>query len=69
MIETRETTRLVCPADLRRPLPDAPDAAPDAVIRHNEAGGRYLDAKIARGEAAERVVVDARAACDQAGAK
>ena len=69
MIERVETTRLVCPSDLRRPLPDAPDPAADAVVRHNEAGGRWLDAKIARGEAAERVVVDARAACDQAGAK
>lgn len=69
MVERVETTRLVCPADLRRPLPDAPDPAPDALVRHNDAGGRWLDAKIARGDAAEAIVTDARAACDQAGAK
>lgn len=68
MIQHHETTRLVCPPDLRRPLPDAPPPAADAVIRHNEAGGRYLDAKIARGDAAEAIVRDARTACDQAGA-
>lgn len=69
IVETREVTRLICPPDLRRPLPDAPPAAAGAVIRHNDAGGRYLDAKIARGDAAEAIVRDSRAACDQAGAK
>lgn len=69
VIETRETTRLVCPPDLRRALPDAPPAAPGAVIRHNEAGSAWLDAKIARGDAAEAIVQDSRKACDQAGAK
>lgn len=69
MVERVETTRLVCPADLRRPLPAAPDPAPDAVIRHNDAGGRYLDGRFARGDAAEAIVTDARAACDLAGAK
>lgn len=69
LIEQRETVRLVCPADLRRPLPAAPSPAPGAVIRHNAAGGAYLDAKIARGEAAEAIVTDARAACDKAGAQ
>jgi len=39
------------------------------VIRHNAAGGAYLDAKIARGDAAEAIVQDSRKACDQAGAK
>ena len=69
VIETREITRLICPPDLRRPLPDAPAPAADAVIRHNEAGGVYLDAKIARGDAAEAIVRDSLKACDQAGAK
>lgn len=69
VIERHETTRLVCPPDLRRPLPDAPPPSPDAVIRHNAAGGQYLDAKIARGEAAEAIVLDAREVCDQAGAR
>ena len=69
MIEREEVTRLVCPPDLRRPLPDAPSPAPDAVIRHNAAGGTYLDAKIARGEAAEAIVQDARKVCNQAGAQ
>lgn len=66
MIEHQETTRLVCPADLNRPLP--PLASADGVIiRHNDAGGVFLDAKIARGEAAEDIVTDAKAACAKAG--
>ncbi|WP_304280608.1 hypothetical protein [Caulobacter segnis] len=69
IIERHEATRLVCPPDLRRPLPAAPPPAAGAVIRHNDAGAAYLDAKIARGEAAEAIVQDARAVCDRAGAQ
>lgn len=68
MIEHRETTRLVCPADLKRPLPPVPSST-GVVIRHNDAGGAYLDAKIARGDAAEVVINDAKAACAKAGAQ
>jgi hypothetical protein len=66
VVERVETTRLVCPADLRRPLPPLASAE-GVVIRHNDAGGRFLDAKIARGEAAETIVQDANAACAKAG--
>lgn len=68
VIETRETTRLVCPDELRRPLP-ALASADGVVITHNDAGGAYLDARIARGDAAEAIVTDAKAACAKAGAK
>jgi hypothetical protein len=68
VIERVETTRLVCPPDLRRPLP-ALVSADGAVITHNDAGGAYLDARIARGDAAEAVVNDARAACAKVGAQ
>lgn len=42
-------------------------SAEGAVITHNVQGGVYLDAKIARGEAAEDNLADARAACAKAG--
>ncbi len=68
MIERVETTRLVCPDELRRSLPPLA-LAEGAVITHNAQGGTYLDAKIARGQAAEDIVADARAACIKAGAQ
>jgi len=58
----------VCPDELNRTLPPVADSA-GAVIRHNDAGGRFLDSKIARGDAAEDIVQDARKACAKAGAK
>lgn len=67
MIERRDTTRLVCPDELKRPLPAVTAPAPDAVVTHNEAGGVWFDAQLARGAAAEAIVVDARAACAEAG--
>lgn len=66
MIEHREITRLVCPPDLKRPLPPVPSST-GVVIRHNDAGGAYLDGRIARGDAAEAIVNDAKAACAKAG--
>ncbi|MFC4440798.1 hypothetical protein [Caulobacter henricii] len=44
-------------------------SAKGAVITHNTQGGAYLDARIARGQAAEDIVLDARAACAKAGAQ
>lgn len=68
MIERVETTRTVCPAELERTLP-ALAQAEGAVIRHNDAGGRVLDAIDARRVAAEGVITDARTACVKAGAQ
>lgn len=68
MIERHEVTRTVCPAELKRTLP--PLAAADgALVRHNDAGGRVLDAIDARRVAAEGVITDAKAACLKAGAQ
>lgn len=67
MIEHHDTTRLVCPDELKRSLPPVSDPAPGAVVTHNEAGGVWFDAQLARGAAAEAIVVDARAACARAG--
>jgi hypothetical protein len=69
VIERHETTRLVCPDELKRALPSVSDPAPDAVVTHNQAGGVWFDAQLARGAAAEAIVVDARAACAKAGAR
>lgn len=64
IIEVRSQTRVVCPDDLFRALPSAPAGPPaGAVIQHNDAGGDYLDARMARGQAAEQVVIDSQAAC------
>lgn len=64
VIEVRTQTRVVCPDDLYRDLPIAPAAPPaGAIIQHNDAGGAWLDARMARGAAAERVVDDAKEAC------
>lgn len=65
VVETRVQTRFVCPAALGRELPPAVAIKPGAVIRHNAEGGEYLDGKIARGQAAEAVIADARAECEE----
>lgn len=69
VIERHETSRLVCPDELKRPLPDVSDPAPGAVLTHNDEGGAWLDAQLGRGAAAEAIVIDARAACAKAGAQ
>lgn len=69
MIVRHDTTRLVCPDELKRTLPSVTDPAPGAMVTHNEAGGVWFDAQLARGAAAEAIVVDARAACAKAGAR
>lgn len=63
VVETRVQTRFVCPAALGRDLPPVWVLKPGAVIRHNDEGGQYLDGRIARGQAAEQIVTDARAEC------
>lgn len=68
VIERRTTVRFVCPAALAAELPPEPVPTPGAVVRANEEGDAYLDARIARGDAAVQVVTDARAECDRAGA-
>ncbi len=63
VIQARIETRLVCPAELAQPIP-APVATPaGAIIRANEAGDAYLDAKDAReGLLADRLA-GAKAEC------
>lgn len=68
MIERHEVTRTVCPAELKRTLPPLAEAE-GAVIRHNDAGGRVLDAIDVRRIAAEGVITDAKTACVKAGAQ
>lgn len=68
VIERQVETRLVCPSALGRALPADPELKAGAVIRHNDAGGEYLDGRMARGEAAEQIVTDARAECQEKGA-
>jgi hypothetical protein len=68
VIESKTVTRLVCPTALNRDLGPQPQIPPDAVIRHNDSGGDYLDARIARGQAAEAIVNDSRAECAEKGA-
>lgn len=60
----REVVRqLYCPDALSGLLPDAPTPAADAVIRANEAGDAFLDARIGRGDAAVQILADAKAEC------
>lgn len=68
IVETTTVTRLVCPEALYRALPADPTIPADAVIRHNDAGGDYLDAKIGQGQVAVGIVRDARAECAKQGA-
>jgi hypothetical protein len=69
VIEHVETTRVICPADLRRPLPAAQEPAADAIVTHNEAGGAWIDGLVDRAQAAVAVITDSLAACAKAGAQ
>lgn len=68
IVESKTVTRLVCPSALSRetgPTPQVPDGA---VIRHNDAGGDYLDAVVGRLGWLEQMIADARAECLEKGA-
>ncbi|MBI1407314.1 MAG: hypothetical protein GC145_14465 [Caulobacter sp.] len=62
-------TRNVCPDEIYRELPPAPVMGPGGELVWNTEGGKYLDAKVARGEAAEDALRAAQAACKEAGAE
>lgn len=63
VVEVRRETVTVCPAELFAPAPARPVPAADAVVQTNAAGGAWLAATIAHGEAGWVVVADARASC------
>jgi hypothetical protein len=56
----------VCPAELRQELGARPTPPADAVIKHNDAGGQFLDALIAWGDHAAGLFTDAKASCAKA---
>ncbi len=63
VIETRTVERKVCPAELDQDVGAQPQPADDAVLRHNDTGGDYLDAIIAWGRRAASLFNDAKAQC------
>lgn len=65
VIETRTVERKVCPVELRQDVGAQPQPADDAVLRHNDPGGDYLDAIIAWGRRAASLFNDAKAQCPQ----
>jgi hypothetical protein len=69
LVERRVETRTVCPDEIYRELPPEPVMAEGGELVWNPAGGEYLDAKVARGEAAEDALLAARAACKAQGAE
>lgn len=68
VIQRQTVTRFFCPTALGAELPPEPTPTVGAVVRSNEEGDAYLDARIARGDAAVQIVTDARAECRGAGA-
>lgn len=63
VIEVRYETRLICPAELARPLPDRPPPGAGAVIEANEAGAMWLASELAFAASVAALFLDARAAC------
>lgn len=54
---------VVCPAEVDQDIPPRADPSPQAVIRANEAGDAYLDAKDGREDLLEARLRDAKAFC------
>lgn len=63
VIEVRQEIVRECPAALDAPIQDQLEPEAGAVVEYNAAGGRWLAATIARGDAGWAVVADARADC------
>lgn len=63
VVTTVVETRLICPAELDQAVGDPPVPAEGTVIRHNDAGGEWLEAYAAWGLRAAGLFNDARAEC------
>ena len=68
IIEVRTQTRLFCPPDLWRDAGEDPSPADDAVVEHNDSGGRYLDDLVDVSGVRKAIILSARRACELAGA-
>lgn len=66
VVQTKTVREVICPADLYRELPPEPQPAAGAVVRTNDQGSDYLQAKIGRGDAAVQVIEDTKRACTDA---
>jgi hypothetical protein len=69
VVEKKVIREVICPDDLYRDNPPAPAPAADAVIRHNDAGGVYLEGVFTHSAASDQVIADTKKACADAGAK
>lgn len=67
IIQRAFETRLVCPPELRLPIPPEAQPAPDAIVRTNASGDAYLEAKDAREDLLAARMSEAQAQCPQDG--
>lgn len=62
-MQTRIITRLLCPPELRLPVPATPLPDARALVRGNEAGLAYIAALARRGDLLADRLADAAGAC------